>query len=79
MQSDPDGVLTFKPEFSDRLPIAYSDSTKDGQTVVYQRGTFVEQFTITSGKPNERTVVKVRFAPQLWRELVQFEVEMGPV
>jgi len=80
LTSDPAGIYTFKAEFTDTQPLQYSNSTEDGSNVVYQKGQFLEQYTITfSNLEQEQAIIRVRFSPSMFEELIQFEVELNSV
>lgn len=87
LASDPSGVLTLKPDFTNPNSSQYSNSTIDGSNVVYQQGQFIEQYTINfqnidaakNESMNEQVVIRVKFSPQLFDELIQFEVELNSV
>jgi hypothetical protein len=65
------------PQFDKPLPQVYSEVNKD---VSYQKGNFMEQWTILYDHPmsQERAIVSVRYS-ELLQELIEFDVELSPI
>ena len=72
-----EGIYIFLPQWNDQLPKQYSKLVQDVQ---YFKGELVEQTTIiyTNNEAKEHAMIKVRFSP-LMQEIVEFEVELGPI
>jgi hypothetical protein len=75
--------MTFLPEVDSQKPLPYS--LIQDQDVVYQQGQFLEQYTIQFNKKgstafnNEQAIVRVKFSPTLFSELVKFDVELNSI
>ena len=70
------GAYIFKPDWHTPLPVKYSKARED---VVHQRGKMLEQWTIMYEDGEDKAVIKVRFAPGIIKELIEFEVELNPI
>lgn len=78
------GAYIFLPRWDDPLPHQYGKAEHD---VLFQKGSLVDQWTITYDDSNggppvagryEQAIVKVRFS-ETFREIIEFEVELNPV
>ena len=72
-----EGAYIFMPAWDDPLPKQFSKVKED---VIYQRGKFLEQWTLIydDAKANERAVLRVRFSEFL-QEIIEFDVELNPI
>ena len=81
MKSGSEGAYVFKPEFEEgEYSYLYQYSELD-TNVVYQKGRHLEQWTIffENKTSHEQAIIKVRFSPQFFEEIIEFEVELNPV
>jgi hypothetical protein len=48
---------------------------------MYQKGIFIEQWTIKfeNTQNDERGFIKVRFSPEHFSEIIEFDVELNPI
>lgn len=72
----PEGAYIFKPQWEDPLPEQYAKARMD---VVHQAGQLLQQWTIMYEDGEEKAIIKVRFAPQVVKELIEFDVELNPI
>lgn len=84
VNSDSEGIYTFKTQVDAQKPLEYSDF--DQNNVIYQQGQFIDQYTVLFEKvrkdkneKEDQAVVNVRFSPTLFEELVQFSVEINSI
>lgn len=81
----PEGVYTFKTQLDQQLPLQYS--AIDGANVVYQQGQFIDQYTVTFSNEDkeknatllEQAIIKLKFSPKLFKELIHFQVELNSI
>ena len=75
-----EGAYTFKPEFEDgHNQYTYSYSQLD-QDVHFQGGKYMDQYTILlNNKSKDQALVKVRFSPAVFEQIIEFEVELNAV
>lgn len=75
----PEGAYTFIPDKKDPLPKSFG---KVDDEVLYQKGMFIEQWTINfkgdTGAGMEKGLIKVRNSPW-FRGLIEFEVELEAI
>lgn len=88
METDSEGVYTFKTEFNKTDAYLYSNIDQDG--VTYQKGMYMEQYTLqfekrmivtpTSGLVNtQQVIVRVQFSPLMFNEIIKFDVDMNTI
>lgn len=72
-----EGAYIFMPAWDDPLPKLYSKIKED---VFYQKGKFLEQWTLHFEDVNadERAVLRVRFS-EFFNDMIEFDVELNPV
>lgn len=77
-QEKSEGAYAFLPEWDDAAPKLFGQI---GQEVSYQKGELIEQWTsvFEDKASDERGILVVRFAPQYWNELIEFEVLLNPI
>jgi hypothetical protein len=62
------------------MQFTYSYS-KLNQDVIYQSGKHMDQYTIlfNNQTSNEEAIIKVRFSPTVFEQLIEFEVELNEI
>ena len=78
-----EGAYVFNPEWegpNGETQYAYQYSNLDSN-VVFQQGINVDQYTIlfNNETTKEQAVVKIRFSPQFFEEIIEFEVELNSI
>ena len=74
-----EGAYALRAEYEDGInqyTYSYSELDKD---VFYQGGKYMDQYTIlfNNKTTNEEALIKVRFSPAAFEQIVEFEVELN--
>ena len=77
-----EGAYTFRPEWegpnNTHYHYPYSQLDTD---VLYQQGANLDQYTLifNNQSTQEQAVIRVRFSPKFFEEMIEFEVEMNSI